>query len=374
MARRGKNKKPGLITGLLWLINLAFSLLLLGSYLAAYVDPGITTFFAFLGLAYPFLLLANVLFFLLWLFRGKRKLLLPLLVILAGYNPLANHIQLLPGSEASHGKEHLKVLSYNVQNLSHSNYGGEQSGIRELIQAFIRSEQADICCLQEFSGIKPESGEAMRQFVQEAGFSKYSMVKYNPGNLRRSHSIVILTKLPVIAGASLSLPGETHNFGAFVDLAYLADTIRVYNLHLESIRLHHDDYQFFEDVSKGQTEKGSFGEGSKSILRKLHHAFKIRARQSRVVENSIASSPHPVILCGDFNDTPASFAYNKIRKGLKDAFVQAGFGMGYTFAGKLPPQRIDYILHSAYFTAEEYQVHHSDYSDHYPVSVLLRKE
>ena len=159
----------------------------------------------------------------------------------------------------------------------------------------------------------------------------------------------------------------------YVDMLIHGDTIRVYNLHLESIGFQSSDYQFVEEITKGQAEQAALRRASSSIVRKLLRAFNFRSQQTEVVIKSLSECPYPVIICGDFNDTPLSFAYHSISKGLDDAFIQAGFGLGNTFNGKLPPMRIDYILYSPEFEAYDFNVHRIDLSDHFPVSTYLSK-
>lgn len=368
MARSRKNK-PGLISRIIWVINIMLALSLLVSYLAAYVDPRTTTFFAFLGLAYPFLFFVNVLFLLYWLIKGKIKLLLSVVVILAGFNTLSRHIQLMPGREAP--KENtLKVLSYNVQNMAHSNTGVEKQEVRTAIYDLIAGHKADIACVQEFSA-RGSVQKTFDEIKSHTGLPFCYRADYNPKRTHRIDAILILSRYQSFNTNTLALPGDYHNFGIYADIIIGSDTIRIYNLHLESIRFHQDDYQFVEDVTKGQSDEGVFVESSKSIIRKLHTAYKTRARQTSVVSASLKKCPYPVILCGDFNDTPLSYSYHKISSGLEDAFVGAGYGLGNTFSGNLPPIRIDFILHDNQFRPFDFEVHKQNLSDHYPVSVYF---
>jgi len=78
-------------------------------------------------------------------------------------------------------------------------------------------------------------------------------------------------------------------------------------------------------------------------------------------------SPYPVILAGDFNDTPESYIYNQITRDFKDAFVESAGGLGYSYAGAIPMLRIDFTFIDPSFTALNHRVVHKKYSDHYPI-------
>lgn len=373
MARKSSSRrKPGLISKLFWLINLVFAIGLLMAYMSAYINPEITSIFGFFGLAYPFFLLANVLFLLIWLILRRSKFLLSLLVILIGFNPLMRHIQLLPGREAPKDETVVKLLSYNVKNMANSNVGIVKAEIRDSIEGFISHEAADITCLQEYS---EKGGDFPRVFTELSKATDYPechYMNYIPAKNYRIDALVILSKFPIINSGYLAIPGSDHVFGIYTDLWMHDDTVRLYNLHLESIRFKNEDYQFVDDVTSGQAEKESFKEGSKSIYTKLSNGFKKRALQTGVVTNHLSDCPYPVIICGDFNDTPLSYAYHKISSGLEDAFVESGYGLGNTFAGNLPPIRIDFIFYTDVFTSYDFNIPDILLSDHYPVSVYLK--
>ena len=99
----------------------------------------------------------------------------------------------------------------------------------------------------------------------------------------------------------------------------------------------------------------------------MKSSYKKRAEEARVIKEHMQSSLYPIILCGDFNDTPLSYAYNTISENLKDAFKESGKGIGQSFV-KLPALRIDYILHNESFKSYNYTKHKQKLSDHYAVS------
>jgi endonuclease/exonuclease/phosphatase (EEP) superfamily protein YafD len=112
----------------------------------------------------------------------------------------------------------------------------------------------------------------------------------------------------------------------------------------------------------------------KSLSVSLKQGFVRRALQAQVVKNYVDRSPYTVIVAGDFNDTPVSYSYRKIRKGLNDAFVRSGYGAGFTYRGNYPPNRIDYILYSNSLVSTRFDIMRVKYSDHYPILASFRKQ
>jgi len=149
------------------------------------------------------------------------------------------------------------------------------------------------------------------------------------------------------------------------------DTIRLYNLHLASIHFKKEDYDFLNEITDNQNQQ-EFKRNTMNILSKIRAAYVKRRHQVGLLESHINDSPFPVIICGDFNDTPLSYAYRKISKGRKDAFVESGSGFSNTFNEQtFPAIRIDYIFYSPVFTAGNFKVHKIPLSDHYPISCLI---
>jgi endonuclease/exonuclease/phosphatase family metal-dependent hydrolase len=154
------------------------------------------------------------------------------------------------------------------------------------------------------------------------------------------------------------------------DIKIKDDTIRVFNTHLESVRFAWKDYKFIENLNKEDVEQNEI-EGGITILKRLKKAFQQRANQVRLLKDAMRKSPHPVILCGDFNDTPSSYTYGILSRGIKDAFRESGNGFGKTYTGPFPSFRIDYILHDKSFDSREYRTITEKLSDHYPISCRM---
>jgi endonuclease/exonuclease/phosphatase family metal-dependent hydrolase len=111
----------------------------------------------------------------------------------------------------------------------------------------------------------------------------------------------------------------------------------------------------------------------KSLSVSLKKGFVKRSLQAQIVKDHINSSKYPVIVAGDFNDTPVSYSYRKIRRGLNDSFVTSGYGAGFTYKGNYPPNRIDYILYDNSLVSSHFDILKVKYSDHYPIIAWFKK-
>jgi endonuclease/exonuclease/phosphatase family metal-dependent hydrolase len=183
--------------------------------------------------------------------------------------------------------------------------------------------------------------------------------------------IATLSRFPIVQRGIIPFKDTTDNISIFTDVRMYGDTIRVYNLHLESIRFRKKDYEALKTFT-GNEDKTDL-DGPQRIIERMRRAFIRRARQTDEIRKHIESSPHPIILCGDFNDTPNSYSYHQIAKNLKDAFHEAGSGIGTTYIGAIPFLRIDYILYSAeQFEPLFFRIIPKKLSDHFPISSTLR--
>jgi endonuclease/exonuclease/phosphatase family metal-dependent hydrolase len=131
------------------------------------------------------------------------------------------------------------------------------------------------------------------------------------------------------------------------------------------------EHSFFEEMTDPSDNEAL--EIMKNLSLSLKKGFVMRAHQAEAVKAQIDQSPHPVIVAGDFNDTPVSYSYRKIRKGLNDSFVKSGYGAGFTYKGNYPANRIDYILYDNNVESRYFEILKVKYSDHYPVAAYFRK-
>lgn len=341
-------------------LNIGVAFLLLLSYLAPFVPPDIFWPLSFFGLAFPYLVLVNIVFLVIWVLQRSKKLLLPLIVLILGFYNFTNTIQLFPRHKTE--DTGIKILSYNVHGFKYDlrTHPTKKPKVLE----YFKSTGAEIICLQEAT--IPKSGPLSAQGIRDA---LPEINHYQLASTSSSGGSITFSKYPIINLGEIRFPGSS-NLVLFSDIQINNNKIiRVYNCHLQSYSIDPDDYSIIDSLGTGSNSKQI--KEARKISYKLKTGFKLRAVQSRKIADHISKSPYPVIVCGDFNDTPISYAYRQVRGDLKDAFVEAGWGISNTYNGELPSFRIDYILFNQNFIARNYQRDRVPYSDHFPVRCQL---
>jgi endonuclease/exonuclease/phosphatase family metal-dependent hydrolase len=367
--KSGKNRL-GLFNSLILIVNIVFVFALALSYLSVHISPEKSWILPFFGLLYPFLFIINLFMVIYWILRKRWLFLLSAMMIAAGWNHLARTVQIHSSDTMTANSSFFKVLSYNVKNLSNDNVDLVEPEIRDKIIGYFDAEDPDVLCLQEFSVIHRDPVAFIDSISEHLNMPFHTHSQYYEKHRKRIDAIIIFSKYPILNYGSIK-KDDLHNYALFADLLIGKDTARLFNIHLESLRLRHEDYNFISELDLQFEENENLKESSMKIFKKLKTAFARRALQVDNLASCIMDSPYPVILCGDFNDTPNSYAYQQLTANLKDAFMESGNGLGNTYIGKLPSYRIDYILYSEYFISHDFSRDLIKYSDHYPVSCLI---
>jgi len=335
------------------------------SYLSVNINPDFFALPALFGLAYPYLLLINIVLAIIWAMMLKYEAFISVVIILIGFTHFSNYIKL--SRQKGDKANTFKVMSYNVRMFNYLESGNRNSKAR--ILEFIKVQKPEIICLQEY--YEP-SGYEEKIAAFKAGLpGKYYSQTKKYGKGRKSfYGIVTFSKFPIIRQGEINHPGSS-SLSMFTDILKGKDTIRIYNNHLQSFRLKRMQHSFFEEIT--QSDDNEALTEVKNITLSLRKAFARRALQAEAVKNHISKSPFPVIVAGDFNDTPVSYSYRKIRKGLNDSFVNSGYGAGFTYKGNYPPNRIDYILYNKSLVNSNFEIIKLKYSDHYPIMAYFRR-
>jgi endonuclease/exonuclease/phosphatase family metal-dependent hydrolase len=355
-------------------LNLVAITILLASYCAAYINPETAWIFAFFGLAYPVIAGVNLLFVVLWLILWKRYIFLSLVSLLLGWNNLQALSPVRFKDKSIPQGINIKILSYNVHRLYGNNPKAKSGETRSQVTEFLSQQKADILFIQEFYARGEDYLTTIEKFTRSINLEYFTFQNYQGITYKQKiNAIAIFSKYPIVSTGHFKL-NKGSLFAIFADVIINGDTVRLYNLHLESIRFGNEDYSFYSHLTEpdNETESLPLKEGSKRMLWKLRKAFVVRSAQVEILSKQIAECPYPVILGGDFNDTPSSYTYHQLTKKLRDSFKESGTGFfESTYAGKFPSFRIDYIMHSDHFKSVGYKKFDISLSDHYPVSSTI---
>lgn len=365
-----KKRNLRLLRIILFVLNLIAAIGLAGAILATFIPPSIFPFFSVLALIYPILVLTNLAFIVLWIFLRSWRAVLSLVILLLGYSNIQNNFQFNFNNTLISDSTKLKVITYNVQLFGRLESDSISKERRADILQFIQLETPQITCLQEYysEGVTPYG--PLENMKTELNVNTHYYESYFSPVHNQLTGLVIFSKYPAVDKGKLKFNG-TRTFGIYTDLLINGDTIRVYNIHLASIQLAPADIDFV--VNAGNEEKKGVKQHALKIYSKLTDAFLLRELQMSNLVDQLSRCKYPVILCGDFNDTPSSFVFNQIDKKLQDTFREKGKGLSITYAGQIPFLRIDYVMKSGEFETLDYRRHKAAFSDHFPVSVILSK-
>lgn len=342
-------------------ILLLFNLLAVASLIFAtvsvYISPEKLWIAALFGMAYPYILVSNLIFIVLWAIIKPKFTLISSVVILAGYNQIGNYLQ-FSGRETK--ESGIKIISYNVKYFTGSNQFPNKENADHILN-YLRQNNADIICLQEVRLNKRQIFDVTNSKLANISHMQLAHTSNAGGQLT-------LTRYPILNMGEIRFSNSS-NMIIFTDMLINNDTVRVYNCHLQSYRLKPAEINRIDSLNFENDQRGRAR--IKSLAGKFKDAIIKRAEQAATLREHLDKCPYPVIVCGDFNDTPVSFTYRTVRGDLKDSFTESGKGTANTYNGKLPSFRIDYILYSSKFNGYNFTVSTLDHSDHYPISCNL---
>jgi endonuclease/exonuclease/phosphatase family metal-dependent hydrolase len=359
---------------LLWKsLNVLFIVALLLSYLARYISPTWLWFPAFFGLMYPFLLLVNVSFMLLWMFGRRWFFIYSLVAILLGFSFPGYFMGVGRNVEFADEHKSFKVMSYNVHDFDYyaHQYGADHVAF-DTISAFLKREKADVVAFQEFYSQDFDLQNSTWVKLRARGIYLFGYRhKYNQHS--KKMYMAIMSKYPILKKGVVDIaPGNLDITGLYADINIKGTLVRFYSVHLASMgvtsesKYLENSYDLFkeEDVKKAAT-------GARRIIQAMRKGYEKRAEQVKILRAHMDNSPYPVVLMGDFNDTPISYTHRILSRKMKDAFQVSGNGISNTYNGSIPSFRIDYILYDKHFESRSYERIKLKASDHYPITAVL---
>lgn len=334
-------------------------------YYSVNVPPDTHPVFVFLPFLIPVAIIIHLVLLPWLLFRNRFLLLgISLLMLVAGFKFLRRSFNFGFGNYSTSAKDGISLLSYNVRifnNYAHLSNKGKAS--RAIIE-FAENKQADIKCFQEFYVKK---GSELFNTIKKTA-KKNPYYYFSPSVRianREEYGLAIFSKYPIVNKGEVHFPKRTYNQAIFADLVVGADTVRVYNIHLQSMSINEKQLPAAENTEENAGR-------TKELVRKLKAGAAYRTGQVNAILTHIAACRFPVILAGDLNDTPYSYTYEQFREKLHNAFENKGFGFGFTYNGKLFFLRIDNIfsderINILYFKT----LNNIPYSDHFPIEATF---
>ncbi|WP_272833158.1 endonuclease/exonuclease/phosphatase family protein [Gilvibacter sediminis] len=314
------------------------AILLTLSFITPYIAPDSFPLLSALSLLVSPLLAINLAFVIYWLFRLKKRIWVSALLLLIAYVHF-NAFWKWGSESADPSPKQLKVMSFNVE-LFEAYRDTPDPEVNAKMQAMIEEHDPDILLIQEFYDLETISFDVFAH--------KYVHFKNN-----RPLGHAIFSKHPIITKGAFDF-NRTGNNTLYADIVAHQDTLRVYNVHLQSFKL-------APNVSDLQDRPRNL------IRRRISEAFKLQQEQAAAVLEHSRQSGYPVILAGDLNNTAFSYVYRRFALEYQDAYAQVGSGLGSTFTFDFYPIRIDYIFADQSLRIDAFKTLGRPFGDHRPI-------
>lgn len=347
-------KKLSWFNKLVYFFNIVLAILTFLAYVLPFLAPKFFPLLSVLTLILPFFLIVNGLFFIYWLLQFKRQIILSGLVLLIGITFINKFYKFSSEDQPIEEKDFV-VMSYNVRLFNLFKWIDYEDVPKE-IRTFINDENPDILCIQEYSN---SAHIDLKVYPHKYIFMQGKKIKTGQA---------IFSKFPIINEGNLELP-SSNNSVIFADIKKGKDIIRVYNMHLQSIKISPDVNEISDNID-GIDQKKSW-----SVIRRISSAFKKQQQQAEIIVEHKKGCDYPIIMCGDMNNSAFSYVYRSIRGQLQDTFEEAGEGFGKTYNFRYYPARIDYIFADSRMKVKAFKSF-PDFqnSDHYPIMTRLAIE
>ncbi len=338
-------KKLRFLGKLIYGVNVLAATLLVISFVLPYLPPSTFPTLSILSLGVSPLLFINILFVIYWLLRFKKHIWVSLIVLVIAYIHFNPFFEISSDGDSTKYDKTLSVLSFNVRLFNAYEDKNDAAAVANNMDELLNSEDPDILCIQEYYA------------DHKADFSRfpYQFIHFKEGDQKLGHAI--FSKYPLINKGGFDFD-NSYNNTVYADAVVGSDTLRIYNLHLQSIGIL-PTVDFLQD------------RGTEKLKERFSERFVQQEAQMKEILSHKERSTYPVIMAGDFNNTPFSYIYRKFKKDMHDTFLKRGNGLGTTYWFDKYPMRIDYILSSKNMEAIRFHEVEGMFSDHYPVFAEL---
>ena len=338
----------------MFLLNIVLTVVTFSAYLLPFLAPKAFPLLSVLTLFMPLFFVFNALFFFYWGVQFKKRMILSGLVLLMGIT-FINKFYKFSTKEFPESEKDFTVMSYNVRLINLFKWI-DRDDVPSQIVSFINDKNPDILCIQEYS----TSADVDLKVYPH----KYIVM----GGDQIKTGQAIFSKFPIINEGNIVSPNSNNNV-IFADIKKGKETIRVYNMHLQSIKISPDVTEINDDINVINQSK------SQKLFNRISKAFKQQQQQAELFKEHKNDCQYPLIICGDMNNSAFSYVYRNIKGKLRDSFEEAGKGFGATYKFKYYPARIDYIFADEKMKVKTFESFSNfENSDHFPIMAKLSFE
>ena len=321
-------------------ISLVFISILIIGVISSFFNFGILSIFFSISVPFVFIILCFL--GIISVFRKKFIPLLGIIIFLISYPFFYG----FSGTSDIDLKNTVSLLTYNVKGFKHPSYGNSKRDPLPEILKFVDSLNPDIVAFQEFSN---------------KGYRKLDKYPYVFLGLRHGVEkslLSIYSKYKILNQGYIDFD-DTRNNAIFADILLKNDTVRIYNVHLQS-------YIINEQIVLNKYDEYKF-------WKRINHSYKKQIAQASLIKSlNEDSTKRNRIICGDFNATPFSQTFRILKNNLKDSYIEKGCGFGGTYKLSYLPLRLDYFLHNNNIETINHTNFNLDLSDHEPIAVRFK--
>ena len=339
----------------MFVLNIVLTILTFVAYALPFLAPKSFPLLSVLTLFMPFFFIMNGLFFIYWGIQLKKRMMISGLVLLIGITFINKFYKFSAHDYIKEEGKDFTVMSYNVRLFNVFKWI-DRDDVPSEILAFINEKNPDILCIQEYSS---SANIDLKVYRHKYIFTDGNQIKTGQA---------IFSKFPIIDQGNIVFPNSSNNV-VFADIKKGKDIIRVYNMHLQSIKISPDVNEIDDNIDAINQQK------SQLLFIRISKAFKQQQQQAEIFKEHKKDCVYPIIICGDMNNSAFSYVYRSIKGTLKDSFEEAGKGFGETYKFRYYPARIDYIFADEKMKVKKFENFPKFVnSDHFPIMATLSLE
>ena len=143
----------------------------------------------------------------------------------------------------------------------------------------------------------------MTQKLEDEGYHSFLFLARGKES-EHDQGLAIFSKFPFIDKGFVWKSYGSYNAGMFADMVINEDTVRIYNVHLESMGIILREYK----------SSHRYQSKIKRLASKLKLGAEKRSDQINMLIAHTRECRYPFVICGDFKETPYSYNYFKLKK------------------------------------------------------------